>query len=56
MHDAAAPEALIAYRRDLLEAMGAAAGLRVARLLPGYWSRSSPLSVNEQELVLFEAV
>ena len=55
-HDAAAPEALLAYRREAVEAMAAAAGLRVERVLPGYWSKSSPLAVNEQELVLFAAV
>ena len=48
------PERLIAYERRRIEDMAQKAGLRIRRILPGYWSNTHPASVNEQDLVLFE--
>jgi SAM-dependent methyltransferase len=48
------PERLIAYERRRIEDMAQKAGLRIRRILPGYWSNTHQASVNEQDLVLFE--
>ena len=51
-----APEHVIAYSVSAIERMASDAGLKVKRILPGYWSNTHQLSVNEQDLVLLEAV
>lgn len=50
------PEAVIAYSRARIEALAGQAGLRVVQVLPGYWAGGDGLSVNEQDLVLFERI
>ena len=47
-------EGLVGYSRERIERAAAAAGLRISRVIPGYWSRPSGPSVNEQDLILFE--
>jgi len=54
-HDAERPEAVIAYSRARLEKLAADAGLRVERVLPGYWTASDDAVTNEQDLVVFVA-
>lgn len=49
------PEGLIAYRTSLIEKMASNNGLKVTRVIPGYWSRSHKWNVFEQDLVLLEA-
>lgn len=56
IYDPANPEHVIAYKYSAIEHMAAGAGLKVQRVLTGYWSNAHNLSVNEQDLVLFEAV
>ena len=56
VHDKNNPEAIIAYEISLINEMAAEAGLRVRRVIPGYWSDMQKLSVNEQDLFLLEAV
>lgn len=56
VHDASRPEQVTAYRTRLVERMASDAGFRVNRVLPGYWSNTQKLSVNEQDLVLLDAV
>jgi SAM-dependent methyltransferase len=46
------PDAVIAYPIASVTACAQDAGLRVERVLPGYWSNSPGLAVNEQDLVL----
>jgi SAM-dependent methyltransferase len=46
------PDAVIAYSSAVIESYAGAAGLRVERLLPGYWSDSPGLAVNEQDLIV----
>jgi SAM-dependent methyltransferase len=47
-------EVLVGYSQAAIARLAAEAGLRVARVVPGYWSRPDGVSVNEQDLVLFE--
>lgn len=56
IYNPAMPEQLIAYRSTRIEALAAEAGLAVQRILPGFWSNSSDWCVNEQDLVLLQAV
>jgi SAM-dependent methyltransferase len=55
VHDKEHPEAVIAYERRSISRMADESGLEARRFVPGVWSRSHPVSVNEQDLVLFEA-
>ena len=55
VHDEEHPEAVIAYDRHSIHRMAKEAGLGVSRFVPGVWSRSHAVSVNEQDLVLLEA-
>ncbi len=56
VHDPEIPEQLIAYGSRRIEALAAEAGLALQRILPGFWSNNGSWSVNEQDLVLLEAV
>jgi SAM-dependent methyltransferase len=56
IHDEQIPEKLIAYKMSLIEQMAAEAGLRVKQIVPGFWSKSHMVGVNEQDLIVFEAV
>jgi FkbM family methyltransferase len=56
VRDVQTPSAVIAYERAYLEELASEAGLRVARVLPGYWSAQGNYAVNEQDLVVLEAV
>jgi SAM-dependent methyltransferase len=47
-------EALVGYSHAAIARLAAEAGLRMARVIPGYWSRRDGISVSEQDLVLFE--
>jgi SAM-dependent methyltransferase len=49
------PDALVGYSVEWVRAAAAAAGLEVARVLPGLWSESSGQAFNEQDLVLLSA-
>jgi SAM-dependent methyltransferase len=46
------PDALVGYRAEWLRAAALEAGLRVEGVLPGLWSESPGVAVNEQDLVL----
>jgi hypothetical protein len=50
------PENLIAYKISLIKQMAERAGLRIQQIIPGFWSKTHKVGVNEQDLVLFEAV
>jgi len=50
------PDDLIAYSRDRIEEYAQNSGLRVLRIVPGMWSESPGLAVNEQDLVLLERI
>ena len=56
VYDAQAPEDVIAYKVGLIEEMASEAGFKVLRVIPGFWSRTHKLAVNEQDLILLEAV
>jgi hypothetical protein len=55
VRDIERPAAVIAYERGLIEELAAQGGMRVERVIPGYWSVQSEYAVNEQDLVLLEA-
>lgn len=46
------PDAIIAYDFVTTERLAHQAGLKILRVLPGLWSESSGIAVNEQDLVL----
>ncbi len=46
------PDAAIAYTERRIREYAARAGLRVLRIIPGLWSNSPGLAVNEQDLVI----
>ena len=52
VRDPPLPDALVGYRLETLESFVAGAGLWLLRVLPGLWSRSPGLAVNEQDLLL----
>jgi SAM-dependent methyltransferase len=54
VRDVETPGAVIAYDRPYLEELATLAGLRVTKVLPGYWSARGNYAVNEQDLVVFE--
>jgi SAM-dependent methyltransferase len=56
VYDSLVPENVIAYNSTTIEKMGSEAGLKVLRIIPGFWSKAHKVGVNEQDLVLFEAV
>ncbi len=49
------PELDIAYKIGLIEKMASESGLKVQRIVPGWWSRAE-FGVNQQDLALLEAV
>jgi SAM-dependent methyltransferase len=50
------PEEIIGYQSEVIRKVAEGCGLRVERILPGYWSQSQPVQVNEQDMILFEAI
>lgn len=56
VRDVETPGAVIAYDRVYLEQLASDAQLRVAKIIPGYWSAQANYAVNEQDLVVLEAV
>jgi SAM-dependent methyltransferase len=56
VRDVQTPGAVIAYEHARIEQLASEAGLRVVKVLPGYWSTQGNYAVNEQDLVLLEAV
>jgi len=50
--DAERPDLAVAYSRERLTRAAADAGLAIERLLPGLWSESPGLAVNEQDLIV----
>jgi glycosyltransferase involved in cell wall biosynthesis/SAM-dependent methyltransferase len=56
VRDVQTPGAVIAYERIYLERLASEAGLRVAHVIPGFWSAQGNYAVNEQDLVLLEVV
>ena len=48
------PDDVIAYSRDRIEDYARNSRLRVLRIIPGLWSESPGVAVNEQDLVLLE--
>jgi ubiquinone/menaquinone biosynthesis C-methylase UbiE len=55
VHNPQLPEAVIAYKIDAIEKMASEVGLKVQRIVPGFWSNGQ-FGVNEQDLALLEAV
>lgn len=56
VRDPAAPDNAIGYRLDTVRDFARDAGFEVVRVLPGLWSESPGLAVNEQDLVLLKGV
>ena len=56
VHNPSVPERVIAYNVSTIERMASDAHLKVKRIIPGFWSKTHKWSVNEQDLVLLEAV
>lgn len=56
IHNPALPEQLVAYESAFLERLAARAGLKLTRIIAGYWSKTHNMSVNEQDLVLLEVM
>jgi FkbM family methyltransferase len=56
VRDVNTPGAVIAYDRVHLDAMVTDAGLSMSKILPGYWSAQGDYAVNEQDLIVLEAV
>jgi SAM-dependent methyltransferase len=52
VRDLAHPDALIGYSIAKITSVAEDAGLRLLRVLPGLWSESPGLAVNEQDLML----
>jgi hypothetical protein len=52
VRDLTHPDALIGYGIARLNAFAAGAGLRLLRVIPGLWSQSPGLAVNEQDLLV----
>jgi SAM-dependent methyltransferase len=46
------PDRAVAYSEDRISAMAAQAGLQLVRVVPGLWSESPGLAVNEQDLLV----
>jgi SAM-dependent methyltransferase len=55
VHTLDAPELVVAYKISLVEKMAAEAGLKIKRIIPGFWSKTHMVGVNDQDLILFEA-
>jgi SAM-dependent methyltransferase len=52
VRDPGHPDNLIGYKIGAIESFAKRAGLNVLRVIPGLWSESPGLAVNEQDLVL----
>ena len=52
VRDLAHPDALIGYSLEQITSVAEEAGLRLLRVIPGLWSESPGLAVNEQDLML----
>lgn len=50
------PHVVIGYNLEEFSRLAAAAGLQVRQVLPGLWTESPGLAVNEQDLLLLERV
>jgi SAM-dependent methyltransferase len=50
------PEHVIAYKIATINKLASEAGFKVKRIVPGFWSKSHKVAVNEQDLILLEAV
>ena len=50
------PEHIIAYKIATVEKMASEAGFKVQRIVPGFWSNAHKVGVNEQDLILLEAI
>ncbi len=56
IHNPAMPEQVIAYGIPLTAKMATQAGFGLKSIVPGFWSKTHKLGVNEQDLLLLEAV
>lgn len=54
VNDLKLPEKLVGYRKKLLSSYCRQAGLQIKKAYPGYWSGSSKVEINEQDLVLIQ--
>jgi SAM-dependent methyltransferase len=52
VRDLAHPDALMGYSIEKITSVAEDAGLRLLRVIPGLWSESPGLAVNEQDLIL----
>ena len=52
VRDLVHPDALIGYRLETITSVAEQAGLRLLRVIPGLWSESPGVAVNEQDLLL----
>jgi SAM-dependent methyltransferase len=56
VYDSQVPEHIIAYKITTIKKIASEAGLRVLRIIPGFWSNAHKVGVNEQDLILLQAV
>ena len=56
VYESQVPEHVIAYKIDTIKKIVSEAGLKVLRIVPGFWSNTHRVGVNEQDLILLEAV
>lgn len=56
VHDDETPEKLVAYRKAYIEQAACNAGLEVVSVIPGFWSCTQAVCVNEQDLVLLRRI
>jgi SAM-dependent methyltransferase len=56
VYESQVPEHVIAYKIDTIKKIVSEAGLKVLRIVPGFWSKTHKVGVNEQDLILLEAV
>ena len=56
VYDSQIPENVIAYKSTIIKKLASEAGLEVLRIIPGFWSKSHKVAVNEQDLILLKAV
>jgi len=54
IHNPKNPEWMIAYKISLIEQFADEAGLAIRQIIPGFWSGTHAVGINEQDLVLFE--
>ena len=50
------PEHVIAYNIATIKKLASEAGLKVQRIVPGFWSKAHKVGVNEQDLILLKAI